>query len=163
MFPWSDLFSGIIGAIIGAATSYWFQRRVELKRKQSSTRFEIYMMLLELKSILFWYISAELQKKGLPTQETRQRRRELAFKIADILRGHDSLPETPQILRILFSLSYETEQEREDDLAALLRKMGCLVNPHYQSCIRSIDVETSRLRESDPDLFMRRLERINPT
>jgi len=153
------LIVGVLAAFAGAWAAIWLQRHSEKKKELERRRFTIYMLLLELKSLLFWSVSWELNKKK-PDPNVLNRRFDLCMRIADEVRKADSLPEVKEILRVLFSVSYQTEQKRNAQLQEILDKMGHAVNPRYQSIIREIDEENSLLMVQNPDHYMDRLHQM---
>ena len=164
--PWTELLSGIIGAILGAFVGGWaavhFQRKGDKKRQNQERQFELYKLLLDLDSKHFWIANAsEARPVRVEVLEEYDR---LSWRVADKLREADEMPEAEDILRLVFSYKIESEQARSELLSRILTSIGGRVNSRYQSIMSQIGQENSQLVSADPaayserrDLFVARM------
>ena len=159
------LISGVIGAFVGAFVGGWatifFQRKTERKRHADKVLFDVYMMLMDLNGRHFWVTSAEVQGKESDPR-ILERVQDIRWRIADEIRKIDHLPEARDILRAMFTLTYQSERGRAEEFDRLLSVLGKRVNPRYDEVMAEITHENQALMFSNPDEFFRRKSRIEP-
>jgi len=156
---WMNLFSALLGALIGAVATGFIQLWIARRRAAEKAQFELYMMLLELKGIHFWIVSSEIHGERGPT-EIIVRFSQLRWRIADKLREINNMPEAEEILTTMFSLRFETEQQRSQALTRVIDHLGERINPRYVQIMKRISEENSDALEKDPDEYLRRLKKV---
>ena len=117
------------------------------------------MMLLELKSAHFWVLSNEMRGEDSNPGNVQNTWR-LKWQIADELRKADEMPELKDILRVMFSMEYQTERERSERLEQIIDQLGQQVNPRYSEAIRQIDNKTMALMTEDFEEHWRRRRKM---
>ena len=156
---WSNLFFIAFGAFVGAQANSYFQRRSKRSEAREEGRFRVYMMLLDLYSRHHWIASADIHLE-LASVTTRVEFHRQCWRVADELRKIDTMPETEEILRTMFSLHFENEIQRANALSDLLDRLGKKVNPQYAKVIKQISKENISLMAKDPDTASRRQKKI---
>ena len=163
-----DAWIGIVGVIVGGGITilavviaYVLQSRRERKETEDEIIFIIYMMLLELVGHHFWIVSDETlgQKSSERVLSSYHR---TCWRIADEIRKVDKLQEAEDILRVMFSLAYDTESKRSDDFGKILDSIGQQVNPNYARIIKEISEENQIMLASDFEEYWRRHRKIQP-
>lgn len=156
---WGGLLIAVVGGLVGAWAAIFFQRRREREKSLEKARFDIYMNLLSLNSRHFWITVAEIHhEKSKP--EMIQKYQDAAWTIADKLRQIDELPEARDILRVIFSLEFESEAKRSEALNKVIDQLGKEVNPRYSQFIKQISQENQALMVRDFEEFWRRQRKI---
>ena len=152
---------GVVGAVIGGWATAFFQRRHERKRRTENVLFGVYMMLMDLRGHHFWITSAEVRGQD-SDPKIIQRFQDTRWRIADEMRKIDQLPEARDILRAMFSLTYESESRRADMLDQLVDALGEKVNSRYDEVMAEITRENQALMVKDTDEFFHRRKKIEP-
>jgi hypothetical protein len=135
--PLIAFFSGVGVSLVGALVANLLTRKRERWRVVEERRFEIYMKLMELYGSYFWFSAAEMRKEPVP-DEIRQKCRDLAWQIADLLRSADEVDFLEDILDVTLGPRYATAKERYEAMGQLLERLGRRVNPRYVRKIREI-------------------------
>lgn len=135
--PLIAFLSGVGVSLVGALVANIFTRSRERGRVVEERRFEIYMKLMELYGSYFWFTVAELHKEAV-RDEIRQRCRDLAWQISDLLRSADEVEFLDEILDVTLSPRFATARECYEAMGQLLDRMGRRVNPRYAKKIREI-------------------------
>ncbi|MCG2794925.1 MAG: hypothetical protein L6427_03485 [Actinomycetia bacterium] len=163
-----DVWIGIVGVIVGGGITilavviaHTLQSRKERKETEDEIMFIIYMMLLELVGHHFWIVSDEAlgQKSSEHILNSYHR---TCWRIADEIRKVDKLQETEGILRVMFSLAYETERKRADDLNKILDLLGQQVNPNYARIVEEISEQNQIMLANDFKKYWQRQRKIQP-
>ncbi len=155
----TELLSGLLGAIMGSASTILFQRWSDKKTRLDSSRFQIYMMLLELNGWHWWIASTEV--RGVEVSKEIVRKFDRArWRIADELRKADDLPECSEILAALFSLEFKSESDRAASLKTTIDKLGTTANPRYTTAIKEVSLKNQELMRSDINEFCRRQNKL---
>lgn len=137
MDPLFAFLSGVGVSLVAALAANVLTRQRERRRIVDERRFEIYMKLLELHSQYLWFTTAELHGNQV-SPEVRQKSRDLAWQIADMLRSADEVDYLEEILDVTLGSSFATAGERYAAIDRLLGRLGQRVNPRYQKKIREI-------------------------
>jgi hypothetical protein len=145
--PLLAFFSGIGVSLISAVVAHILTRRRERRRLVEELRFKIYMKLMDLHGSYFWFTVAELHKEVVPV-ETRNRCRDLAWQIADILRFADEVDSLEEILETTHSPKFASAEARYEAMGRVLDYLGTKINPRYSKKIREISKENIRLLAS---------------
>lgn len=156
---WSNILFLVVGAFLGAGAKELFQHWSEYRKKDEDVRFKIYMMLLDLNSRHFSIASADMHGT-IADPSTRLEFHKQCWRIADELRKYDGLPETEEILRVLFGLNFENEIHRSRMLGDLIDRLGSKVNPRYAKFIKKISLENQRLMAENREEAFRRQKKI---
>jgi len=151
-----SIVSALLGALFALTFENWNKRRKQIQTVQ----FEIYMKLLEFKGMHFWAVSRELRGEE-PDPSTLHKQADIGWQIADLLRTADSLSEAEDVVRVLFGLTFDTEQDRGDFLNDLIGRIGDRVNPKYNMIVRQIDEENQRILHTDVTEYMKRLHKLS--
>ncbi|HXN23337.1 MAG TPA: hypothetical protein VOA41_11410 [Candidatus Dormibacteraeota bacterium] len=151
----------LLSAAFGAAAGGYFHWLSEKKKSHEEILLQIYMLLIELNGALFWIASRQVRGED-PNPEHAKKFSDLSWRIADLLRQFDKLPETPEILTVMFSLRFRSEVQRTEEIDRLLKQLGRRVNPRYDSAMKQISDESRKLMADDVEEFLRRQKRIQP-
>jgi len=141
MFNQDTLLGFLVGVIItmlGALFNNQLTIKREKQRIYKVRLFDIYMKMLELYGYYFWISSAEMQKKK-PDEKIKYKCRELAWKIADLLRHIDDFKLLEEILIITHSHKYDNASERYRSMGDLINQLGKMINPKYLQVIKNIN------------------------
>ncbi len=144
---------------MGSASTILFQRWSDKKTRLESSRFQIYMRLLDLNVWHFWIVSAETKGETI-SKEIARNFDDIRWRIADELRKEDNIPECSDILMALFSLQFKTEKDRAASLKTTIDKLAKTVNPRYAVAIREVSQQNEELMKSNVNEFFRRQNKI---
>jgi hypothetical protein len=152
-------FTGLLAGLLVAAAGVYFRNLSDTRKRQDELLFQIYTQLIELSGSHFWILSQEL--RGEQSNPERARRfSSVRWRIADLLRQADGLPEMREILSVMFSARFASERERAQELNRLVSLIGDRVNSRYNKAIREIDAENQKLMMQDMNEYYRRQERL---
>jgi hypothetical protein len=119
------------------------------------------MRLFDLHGRHFWIYSQEAG--GMHSDDPRPgiRFNKVRWRMADLLREFDDLPELPEILRAMFTLNrFATEKERHEEIGRLIDVLGKGVNPRYNKAMREITEEDQRMMLVNFDEYWQRKSRL---
>src|SRR5579862_3346952 len=150
------LLTGILLAIVGV----YLHRLNDKRKKHEEMLFRIYMRLFDLHGRHFWIYSQEASGRQLgPAPGARFNK--VRWRIADLLRQADHLPEVPEILRAMFSLSrFASEKARHEEIGRLMDVLGARINPRYNKAMQDISAEDQRMMLLNFDEYWRRKNQL---
>lgn len=133
---------GIATTLTGALIGHTLTTRREHNKQIAERRFEIYMRLIELKSLYFWFTTAEFHREQV-SDDIRQRAHDLTWKLSDMLRAADQIEYLNEIMDVMFSPSFSTAVERDEAMGKVIDRLGDLVNPRYAKRIKTYGTENA--------------------
>jgi len=145
--------SGVFVTLAGAIISGIIQRYNEERRAIKKARFEVYMNLLDVKSLYFWITSAEMHNEEVDNDLWR-RLFELSWKVLEKLREYDKIEFLGEIIDVLLNDNYKSAADRDKAMEILTGKLGVLVNPKYAE-------EISRVSTAKQQQFIQNIGNSN--
>lgn len=142
--PLVGFLSGVGVSLVGALLANILTRRRERRRMVEERRFQIYMKLMDLYGSYFWFTVAEVHRETV-RPEIRQKCRDLAWQVADLLRCADEVDFLEDILNITLGPDFATARERYEAMGVLLDRIGKRVNPRYAKKVREISEANLRI------------------
>lgn len=161
----------VLGAFAGGGIGSYVQHRLsskkEAKEKRGDVLFNVYYELMALRGICSGLVTLEFhnfsgeddrRKEFLRKSEFESDR----FKVSDILRKHDDIEETEEIMQALF-VEYESHKQRYEALSAVIDKLGGKINPKFLKIAQRIEsINLDKIEQQ----FKKRLSensQINPS
>lgn len=156
--------SSLVLLLAGGLVGSHFTSRRERSKELLDRRHRIYMLLLEIYQLHFWISSGDMPEIPGRTIEEEHKRRyyETALRISDELRGADELPQLPAIVDALFSLRFEHEWQRAEQLRMVIEHLGRDVNRRFLEATKKRDREAQALMARNSDEWWRRRSKIEP-
>jgi hypothetical protein len=115
------LLTGILLAVVGV----YLHRQTDRRKKQDELVFQVYMRLFDLHGRHFWIYSQESSGRQSDLRPGVRFNR-VRWRMADLLRQVDSLPELPAILHAMFNLNrFSSEKERHEEIGPAYGRIGC--------------------------------------
>jgi hypothetical protein len=150
------LLTGILLTVVGVH----LHRRSDERKKHEEVVFQIYMRLFDLHGRHFWIYSQEASGRQLDPRPG-VRFNKVRWRLADLLRKADRLPEVPEILRAMFSLSrFESEKARHEEIGRLMEVLGARINPRYNKAMQEICAEDQKMMLLSFDGYWRRKNQL---
>ena len=152
--PWTELAIGfggaLVGAVIGALATVYFQRRSDRAKEKEAIRFHVYLRLLDCLNPLFWMSCDDMHERRpigmtFPSTPHEHLFQEMAWKTADELRKIDDLPQMERILRALFGESFSSAANRHEELGRVIDELAEECNPRFCRVLRALGKEHLRL------------------
>lgn len=126
----AGLLSGVVISLIALLGTTWVTAAREKKKEIARQRQALYFALMDVHGLYFWVVSAEANGQKVKP-EIGNRIWERSWKLADLLRESDDVPEVGDLLDLVHSGSYSSAAERYQAMGKMLSELGKKVNPNY--------------------------------
>ena len=151
---------GLLVGISLAGVGVYFHWLSDKRKKQEELLFQVYMRLFDLHGRHFWIYSQESSGRQSDLRPGVRFNR-VRWRMADLLRQVDSLPELPAILHAMFNLNrFSSEKERHEEIGRLMHVLGARINPRYNKAMQELSAENQRMMVVNFDEYWRRKNQL---